>query len=125
MAKDLTVMLEDRPGKLADLGEALGNAGVNIEGLCGVPAEGRGAVHILVEDGAAARRALEAAKFQVDHESDVLVLKLDDRPGELGKVCRKIAKAGVNITLTYLASSTRLVLGVSDLNKARAAASAK
>lgn len=125
MAKDLTVMLEDRPGTLASLGEALGKAGVNIEGLCGVPSEGKGAVHVLVEDGAAARRALEAAKFHVHEERDVLVLKMEDRPGELGRVCRKIADAGVNINLTYLATNTRLVLGVDKIDKARAAVQAK
>lgn len=125
MAKDLTVMLEDRPGTLASLGEALGKAGVNIDGLCGVPSEGKGAVHVLVEDGAAARRALEAAKFRIHEERDVLVLKMEDRPGELGRVCRKIADAGVNINLTYLAANTRLVLGVDKLDKARAAVQSK
>lgn len=125
MAKDLTVMLEDRPGTLADLGEALGRAGVNIEGVCGVPSEGKGTIHILVEDAAAARRALEAAKIHVHHEGDVLVLKVEDRPGELGKLSRRIANAGVNVNLTYLASNSRLVLGVDDLDKARAAAQAK
>ncbi len=125
MSKDLTVMLEDRPGTLAALGEALGKAGVNIEGLCGVPSEGKGAIHVLVEDGAAAKRALEAAKFHVHEERDVLVLKMEDRPGELGRVCRKLADAGVNINLTYLATSTRLVLGADNLDKARAAAQSK
>jgi len=121
MSKDLTVMLEDRPGTLAALGEALGKAGVNIEGLCAVPSEGKGLVHILVEDPAAARKAIEAAKLHIQEERDVLVLKLGDRPGELGNVCRKIAQAGVNINLTYAATDTRLVFGVDDLDKARAA----
>jgi hypothetical protein len=125
MTKDLTVLLEDRPGTLADLGEALGKAGVNIEGLCGLPSQGKGVFHILVEDTAAARRALEAAKFQVQEERDVLVLKMEDRPGEIGRVCRRIAAAGVNITLTYLATNTRVVFGADNLDKARAAAQAK
>ena len=81
--------------------------------------------HILVEDTAAARRALEAAKFKVQEERDVLVLKMDDRPGEIGRVCRRIAVAGVNITLTYLATNTRVVFGADNLDKARAAAQAK
>ena len=58
MPKDLSVSLEDRPGELARLGEALGNAGVNIEGICAMTSEGRGIIHILVEDAAAARAAL-------------------------------------------------------------------
>jgi len=125
MSKDLTVMLEDRPGTLADLGEALGKAGVNIEGVCGMPSQGKGVFHILVEDAAAARRALEAAKFHVHEERDVLVLTMEDRPGEIGRVCRRIAAAGVNITLTYLATNTRVVLGADNLDKARAAAQSK
>ena len=73
MAKDLLVSLDDMPGEGARLGEALGNAGVNIEGLCAVSGEGRSAVHILVEDAAGARAALEGAGITVDAETDVLV----------------------------------------------------
>jgi hypothetical protein len=125
MAKDLNVMLEDKPGTLATLGEVLGKAGVNIEGVCAVPSEGKGAVHVLVEDADGARKALEAAKIGVQGERDVLVVKMEDHPGELGRVCRKIAAAGVNINLTYLATNTRLVLGVDDMEKARAAVQVK
>jgi hypothetical protein len=47
MAKDLSVVLEDHPGTLADMGEALGKAGINIGGICGVPGEGKGIVQTL------------------------------------------------------------------------------
>ena len=121
MMKDLTVILEDRPGTLADMGEALGKAGINIEGSCGFPSEGKGIGHILVEDAAAARRALEGVGIEVGDEREVLVLEIEDRPGALGEVGRRIANAGVNIDLVYLATNTRLVIGVDDLDKARAA----
>ena len=52
MAKDLYLTLEDKPGEAARLGEALGNAGVNIEGLCAMADGGRSTVHILVDDAA-------------------------------------------------------------------------
>ena len=84
MTKDLTVILEDRPGTLADIGEALGKAGINIDGLCGFPCEGKGVLHILVEDTAAARRALEEIGLEVRGERQVLILELEDRPGALG-----------------------------------------
>jgi hypothetical protein len=119
MAKDLTIVLEDRPGTLADMGEVLGKAGINIEGSCGFTSQGKGVIHILVEDAAAARKALEAAKIHVQEERDVLVLNIADRPGEFGRLSRKIANAGVNINLSYLATNTRLVLGVDNLDKAR------
>ncbi len=121
MATDLTVILENRPGSLADMGEALGKAGVNIDGLCGFPSEGKGLIHILVEDAAAARRALEGAGLEVHGERQVLVLDIEDRPGETGRVCRRIANAGVNVDLIYEATKTRIVIGADDLGKARAA----
>ena len=121
MAKDLTVIMEDRPGTAADMGEALGKAGVNIDGLCGFPVEGKGKAHILVGDAAAARKALEDAGFEVQDERDVLVLDIEDKPGAFGDICRKIADAGVNNDLSYLASNGRIVIGVNDLDKARAA----
>ena len=119
MAKDLTVLLQDRPGTLADLGEALGNAGINIDGMCGFPCEGKGLVHILVEDAAGARRALGDVGLQVISERDVLLLEAEDRPGMLGEVARKIANAGVNVDLIYKATQTKLVIGADDLEKAQ------
>jgi hypothetical protein len=121
MPTDLTVMLEDRPGSLADLGEALGGAGVNIDGLCGFPSGGVGVIHVLVADGKAARRALESAGIMVSDERDVLVHEAEDKPGMLGQVARKLADAGVNLDLIYKSTQTRLVIGADDLEGARVA----
>ena len=120
MTKDLTVVLEDRPGTIADLGEALGEAGINIVGICGIPCEGKGILHILVDDAPGARRALETAGLHVTNERDVFLHESEDRPGMLGEVARKIANAGVNIDLLYKVTKTKLVLGVDDLEKAKA-----
>jgi hypothetical protein len=125
MAVDLTVILEDRPGSLAKVGEALGRAGVNIDGICGVTVAGKGTVHILVEDAKKARRALEASHIDVAKETDVLVIPVEDRPAVLGNVARRLANAGVNLNLAYLATSTRLVIGADDLEKAREAVEPK
>ncbi len=119
MAKDLTIRLENRPGQGADALEALGRAGINVEGGCSSGPEGL--VHILVEDVAGARQALEAAGFTVGDERDVLVLSVEDRPGAAGAVLRRIADAGVNVDLLYVATNTRLVIGADDIEKARAA----
>jgi hypothetical protein len=118
MAKNLTIILEDRPGTLADIGDLLGKEDINIEGLCGFPCESKGVFNILVEDAGSARRALEGADITIQNECDVIVLEIGDRPGEFGKTCRKIADAGVNVNLAYVASKNRLVLGADDLNKA-------
>jgi hypothetical protein len=119
MATDLKIYLEDRPGTLADIGEALGNAGVNIEGGCGIPCEGRGEIHVLVEDAAAAKAAIEAAGMQVEAEREVLVVDAPDQPGEMGRAARRLAEAGVNIDLYYVAAQAKLVFGVDDMEKAR------
>ena len=121
MATDLTVILEDRPGTLADMGEALGNAGVNVDGMCGFPSEGKGVIHLLVEDAGAARAALEGAGIEVAGEREVLVVDIEDQPGAFGAFARKIANESVNFDLVYLATGTRLVVGTNDQEKARAA----
>lgn len=121
MATDLTIILENRPGTLAEMGEALGKAGINIKGLCGFPCQGMGLGHILVKDGAAARNALEAAGIEVRDERPVLVVGVKDRPGKGGKLARRLADAGVNVDLVYLSTKGKLVFGVDDLEKAKAA----
>jgi hypothetical protein len=120
--KDLTVTLEDRPGTLADLGEATGGAGINIEGLCATTGGDGAEVHVLVDDAVAVRAALAAAGIDVQRESDVLVIDIEDRPGTMGEVARRVAEAGVNITLAYATfDRVRLVLGMDDIETARQA----
>ncbi len=121
MATDLTVILADRPGTLATLGETLGNAGINIDGMCGFPCEGEGVLHIMVEDAVAARNALDESGHVVRAEREVLVVEIEDRPGAFGEMARRIADAEINFDLVYLATNNRLVVGASDLEKARTA----
>jgi hypothetical protein len=120
MATDLAITVEDKPGELASLGEATGRAGINIDGLCCYASGGSFVVHLLVEDAAAARRALEDAGYPSIEDHEVVVVGLEDRPGALGETARTIAAAGVNIELAYLATNTRLVVGAADLDTVRA-----
>jgi hypothetical protein len=79
-------------------------------------------VHILVEDVTATRGALENAGLEVGDEREVIVVDIEDRPGTVAQVARKVADAGVNIELAYTTfGGVRLVLGVDDFGKARAA----
>ncbi len=122
MATDLTLYLDDQPGELARIGDILGRAGANIAGLCAVTSGGGQAeVHILVDNATAAFEALQAAGVRIAAEQEVLVLKVEDRPGALGEVARKLGTQRVNLTLAYLATNTRLVLGADSLADARAA----
>jgi hypothetical protein len=119
---DLTVVLEDRPGELARLGAATGQAGINIEGMCALTGEGKGVIHILVEDGPAAREALEGAGMGVADEREVLVVDVENRPGTLGEVAQRLAEASVNIELVYTTfGGVRLVIATDDVDSARAA----
>ncbi|MFX1410379.1 MAG: amino acid-binding protein [Promethearchaeota archaeon] len=106
------------------MGETLGKNGINMEGLCGFPLKNEGIIHLLVEDETTTRWVLENAGFEVRAVREVLVLDIGNivgKPGTGGKMARKIGDAGVNIDLIYLAENNRIVLGVDDLEKARAA----
>jgi hypothetical protein len=125
VAVDFTLILDDRPGELARLGEVLGDAGVNIGGLAAFTGEGRGVIHVLVDDDAAPRatEALKAAKIGVADEREVLVIDVVDRPGTLGELTRRLAEANVNIDLAYttFGDGVRIVIATDDLESARAA----
>jgi hypothetical protein len=121
MAHDLTIHPESRPGTVAQVGEVLGNVGINIDGVCGFETGGPGVLHVLVSDGAAAREALAAAGIECDAEREVEVVSIIDQPGEMGRHLRRIADAGVNLDLVYLATGTRLVLGAADTEGLRRA----
>lgn len=123
--KDLAIELKDHPGALATMGEALGRAGVSIEGGGAFVVDGRGIGHFLVEDARAAREALEAAGLRVLGERDVVVQRLrQDEPGQLGQLTRQMAAAGVNIEALYSDHDNRLILVVDDLAAGSAVAKA-
>jgi hypothetical protein len=123
--KDLAIALDNRPGALAEMGEALGKAGVSVEGGGAFVVEGKGIAHFLFEDGSAARRALEAAGIRVLAERDVVVQRLKQaEPGQLGQLTRRMGDAGVNIEVMYSDHDNQLILVVDDIAKARAVSKA-
>ena len=123
MDYDVTVILENKPGSLATMGKVLKEAGININGMCGFLVDGKGEIHILVNNGSAARKALGNAGIDAEKVRPMLVRELENIPGTLGEAARKLADAGVNIDLMYLASDNRIVLGVdpgsADWDKAK------
>ncbi|WP_205315495.1 hypothetical protein [Nonomuraea lactucae] len=123
MSTDLAVIINDRPGELARLGEVTGQAGVNIEGLAAFTGDGKGIVHVLVDDTAAprCREALESAGMGVADERPVLVVDIEDRPGTLGELTRQLADANVNIDLAYtIFGGVKVVIATDDVESALA-----
>ena len=121
MPYDLTIVLNDIPGALAQVGETMGEAGINIEGYCSFSSAGKSYLHILVNEMEGVREALGEINLEIDHQREVFTVDVDDRPGELGKVARFIANSGVNIDMVYMGTNTRLVLCAFDSEAARAA----
>lgn len=107
------------------MGEALGQAGVSVEGGGAWVVDGLGVAHFLVENGTAARRALEAVGIRVTAEREVIVQRLkQETPGQLGLLTRRMAEAGVNIEVLYSDHSNQLILVVDDLARGRAVSEA-
>jgi hypothetical protein len=124
MLTEVVVELDDRVGALADLGELLGGQGVNIRALAVVSvAEGRALAHLVVEPADVAVRVLREHDLVPERVREVLSVTLEDEPGALGRYCRKLADASINLEAVYLAGehngAKELVLAVSDLQAAR------
>jgi hypothetical protein len=118
---DLTIEVENEPGALAAVAQAISDAGVNISAAtCTGPGE-KAEMHILVPHAEAARHALAISSVAVTGEREVVVVDAHDRPGELADLARKVAEAGVNIDLVYVATRTRVVFGAPDLDALKAA----
>ena len=125
MLEEIIVSVDDRPDVLAEIGELLGESGVNIETLCASTHNEQGVIHIIVDDGDEAAEVLAANGFKIAAVRDVLAATLDDRPGELGRYCRRLSDAGVAISAAYVSKraggETELILAVSDLEAAKTA----
>ena len=121
---DVAIELAGKPGSLARFGEALGAAGVSLEGGGVFTVKGIGHAHFLVDDGEAARVALEQAGLGAATVRPVLIRRLrQDVPGQLGSISRALAEAGVNIEVQYSDHANRLILLVDDLEAAERATS--
>ena len=121
MPTDLVIEVENQPGALANVAAAISDAGVNISAAtCTRPGE-TASMHILVKHAEAAKHALAIAAVTVTSEREVVVVDVEDRPGVLADLARKIAGAGVNLDLLYIATNNRVVLGSPDLDQLREA----
>ena len=121
MATDLVIDVENTPGALAKVAAAISDAGVNIAAATCIGPGERAELHILVPHAEAAKHALAISHVAVTGEREVVVVDVEDRPGVLADITRKVAKAGVDLDLVYIATRDRVVLGSPDLPGLRAA----
>ena len=116
VAVDLMIEVENAPGALARVTAAVSDAGVNLAAATCVGSADRAELHILVRHAEAAKHSLAISHLKVDHEREVVVVDVQDRPGELTDLARKIAAAGINLDLVYVATGDRVVFGSTDLD---------
>jgi hypothetical protein len=121
MAFDLVIDIDNTPGALADVAAAISDAGVNIAAATCIGPGDRAELHILVPHAEAARHALAISHLAVSREREVVVVDVEDRPGVLADLTRKIAKSGVDLDLVYVATRNRVVFGAKNLDALRAA----
>ena len=122
MAVDLVIDIENAPGALAKVANAISDAGVNIAAATCLGPGDRAELHILVKHAEAARHALALSHdVTVTREREVVVVEVEDRPGVLADLARRVADAGVDLDLIYVATRNRVVFGAADMDALRAA----
>ncbi len=121
VAVDLVIDIENTPGALAEVAAAISDAGVNIAAATCIGTGQKAEMHILVKHAEAARHSLAISHLAVSREREVVVVDIEDRPGVLADLTRKIARAGIDLDLVYVATRNRVVFGAGDLDALRAA----
>jgi len=121
MPADLVIDVENKPGALARVAAAISDAGVNMAAATCIGAADHAELHILVPHAEAAKHSLAITGLTVSRERQVAVVEVEDRPGVLADLTRRIADAEVNLDLVYVATGNRMVFGSPDLDALRAA----
>jgi hypothetical protein len=121
VAYDLVIEIQNTAGALAEVAAAISDAGVNIAAATCVGPGDQAELHILVKHAEAVRHSLAISHLAVTREREVVVVDVEDRPGVLADLTRKIAKAGVDLDLVYVATQNRVVFGAADLAALKAA----
>ncbi len=113
----LTVFLENRSGRLAEVADLLGREGINIRGFSTTEAAEYGIVRLIVTDPERAREVLHAAGFTTNF-SQVICVKVPDEPGGLARVLDELAASDVSIDYLYSISFMNICFAVRDVDRA-------
>ncbi|MBM3708875.1 MAG: ACT domain-containing protein [Actinobacteria bacterium] len=114
--KQLTVFLENKLGRLAEVAKILKKENINLQGFSTTEARDYGILRLVVSDTEKARQSLKNAGFTT-HIADAICIKVEDKPGELSKILDILADEEINIDYIYVIAGTRLVLSVADIKK--------
>lgn len=122
VAKEITVFLEDRAGTLGKVCRKLADHGVNILALHSFPLGGKSVTRFIVDNPEAAKSALDGEPLTLT-VSDVLLLKVQNRPGEIARVAARLGEADININYAYCGLESRtnnplVFFGVSEVGRA-------
>jgi hypothetical protein len=120
--KEFTVTIEDRPGALGKCFLALAERGVNILAFQSFVEEGESLARLVVDDPAAAKTVLGGLRM-IFEQTEVAVVRLPHRPGELGRAAMRLGENKINIDYSYCglepgSSDALVVFGVDHLSKA-------
>jgi hypothetical protein len=121
-AKQISAWVEDRPGMLGEVADALGEKSISIRAFMASAMDGRGFVRVVVDKPAAARKIFAKHGWKTTEE-EVAEVTIADRPGALGKIADQLGAAGINVTYAYVgtaksASKVNLYLAVPDVKAA-------
>jgi len=124
-AKEFTVTIEDRPGALGSCFLALAERGVNVLAFQSYMEEGESLARMVVDDPAAAKAVLGGLRM-IFEETEVAVVRLPHRPGELGRAAARLGEKKINIDYSYCglepgSARALLVFGVDSLTVAEQA----
>lgn len=123
--KEITIIAGNDVGSLALVAETLGSVGVNIEAISAYGLDGKAIFRVITSDVQTATKALSKIPGVTLKEADTIIFKMMNRPGELGKITRKLANKGVNLESLYIVSRKQDFTEVAirpldrDLEKAR------
>jgi hypothetical protein len=118
---DLVIEIKNEPGALASVAAAISDAGVNLAAATCIGTAAEVELHILVPHAEPVKRALAISQLAVSREREVVVIEVEDRPGVLADLTRKVARAGIDLDLVYIATRNRIVFGAPDLDRLKAA----
>ena len=122
--KEFKVFVNNKVGELARVTEALATQAVNLKAIASEGGQASSFLRIVTGDVATTEKALRNAglKFELN---EILSIELMDRPGELAKIARRFARAGINVESIYILGSrqgkTEIGMVVNDLDRAKAA----